>query len=325
MYRRDQQGIAMVTVLMVIVVLGLLGTSIVQMQTFEARQTLRQEQGVQAHFLARSGLEVAVQHLGEQASLVKEPGDLNLDPLEGSIPDVGTYNVVFNKLSSDDPSKTAIDIRSTGVIAGWSRVEEQISLTVSLERKAAGVDYATDIDWFVKSGANNVQKLRSSTASSPLQNLVPVVLGAGQKIMTVDTHYLQAPALQFRPEGWLEIGNRHALTIMSSFISFDTIIDLGKGEIVLNVLDPIKTEDGKKYGVVYFGNSVYQNNANSSFKGIAKGKYYLFEDGTTLKGTSLSKGQLKELSSTSDLNLFDFSDTSTSGSLVIGSSNYSGT
>ena len=52
---RDQQGFALVTVLMVVAVLMILGTSIMYVQALEMRQTLRQEQQVQAHYLARSG------------------------------------------------------------------------------------------------------------------------------------------------------------------------------------------------------------------------------------------------------------------------------
>jgi type II secretory pathway component PulK len=76
---RDQQGFALVTVLMVVAVLMILGTSILYVQALETRQTLRQEQQVQAHYLARSGLEVGHRHLKEECAEVPELGELDLD------------------------------------------------------------------------------------------------------------------------------------------------------------------------------------------------------------------------------------------------------
>ena len=308
---RDEQGFALITVLMVVVVLMILGTSILYTQTLEMRQTLRQEQQVQAHYLARSGLEVGLKYLEEQVAAVSDLNELAVDSLEHSFADIGSYKVDFalNQASS------GMDLLATGVVRGRTEVIEKIKLSVELKAVAAGVDYASDIDWYVKGKNNPAQELRTSSVLDPLKSDIPVILTQNNKISTSGTHHLRAPAMQFVPATkWVEIGNGHKLALISDFIRFDTDVSIHKGEIVLNVFAGVDTQGGQKQGIVYFGGTVYRNNAGDQPPGIRRGKYYLYGDGTIIRNNGNKNwtivGSLQELPDDDPrlLHVFDFSN-----------------
>lgn len=287
---RDQQGFAMVTVLMVVVVLLILGTSIVQMQTLEMSQSLKQEKNVQAHYLARTGLEVGVKFLEGESGKGKEFSELKLDtPLCGSIPDAGSYRVTFE--TATDPSDNyRIDILSTGIVDGRIDVEETIRLTVKVD-KVQPFDYASEIEWFQKDEDANVQKLAVSVL--PLTSDNPVILKAtSNKIMTDGNHFLEASAMKFGEMTELEIKNNNRLTLKSDFVSFHAKVNVA-GTLVLRVLNSVTTIDGVQYGIVYFGDRVYANSENKSYP-VLRG-YYLFSDGTLLKDQQII-GELRPLS-----------------------------
>lgn len=287
---RDQQGFAMVTVLMVVVVLLILGTSIVQMQTLEMSQSLKQEQNVQAHYLARTGLEVGLKFLEGESRKATEFSELELDtPLSGSIPDAGCYRVTF-ETAADPHDNYRIDILSTGIVGGRNDVGETIKLTIKID-KVQPYDYASEIDWFQKSGGNNVEKLKVSAL--PLTNENPVILkAASHKIMTDGNHSLQASAMKFGEMTELEVKNKETLTLKSDFVSFHTKVSVA-GSLVFRTLNSVTTIDGVQYGIVYFGDRVYANSENKSYP-ISRG-HYLFANGTLLEDQKIN-GELRPLS-----------------------------
>lgn len=281
---RDQHGFALVTVLMVVAVLMILGTSMMYVQALEMRQTLRQEQQVQAHYLARSGLEVGLKYLEEQSEKAKEFKDLKLDtPLSESIPGAGSYQVTFEAydVSSDGHS---VDILSTGTVFGRTRVEETIKLTVKVQ---SSVEYASEINWFQKDGEKNVHKF----IHEPSKRGNPVILkAASHKIMTDGDHFFEAPAMKFGEMERLEIKNKETLTLTSDVVLFDCKVSIA-GALVLKTRNPVTFNDAE-YGIVYFDDSVFTNNENKSFP-ISKG-YYLFSNGTRLEDEKIT-GVLKPL------------------------------
>ncbi|MGI6652322.1 MAG: hypothetical protein ACOX4Y_11285 [Limnochordia bacterium] len=135
------------------------------------------------------------------------------------------------------------------------------------------------------------------------------------KISTSGTHYLKAPAMQFIPTTkWVEIGNNHKLALISDFIRFDTDVTMHKADLVLNVFDGVEIEGSKKYGIIYFGGTVYRNNKGDIPEFITQGKYYLFEDGTVIRNNGNKdwtiEGDLQELREDDPrlLHVFDFSN-----------------
>lgn len=294
---RDQSGLALVTVLMVVVVLLLLGTALIQSNMLEVTQVQRQEQKTQSHYLARSGLEIGIQYLEQQLAKVKTFNELNLvNSLEDDLSDIGAYKVGFEKIDSIQ----SVRLTSTGVANGKPQIEEKIVLTVRVE-DSVSVDYASTINWFRKDTGEteNNQQLTHNFTTSPLKCDNPVILEVDHKMMTDKTHLFEAPAMQFyttRSDGLLEVSNKDSLTLVTDFVSFDTKIE-GKGELIL------RTIGGKKYGVVYFGDIMYENEKSPI---VTKG-YYLFEDGTTWEDGELKTGGLLPAPEDVTDRLFDFS------------------
>ena len=308
---RDQQGFALVTVIMVVAVLMILGTSIMYVQALEMRQTLRQEQQIQAHYLARSGLEVGLRHLEDRFVEVSSLDELEMNPLEHGLFDIGSYYVDFIV----DPAGHRVDLLATGTVQGHTEAVEKIKLTVGIKNIDVGINYASDIDWYIKGKNNPAQELRTSSELFPLASDIPVILTQDDKISTSGTHYLRAPAMQFIPTTkWVEIGNNHKLALISDFIRFDTDVSMQKSEIVLSVLDGVETQGSQKYGIVYFGGNVYRNNLGDRPHRIRKGKYYLYKDGTVIRNNGNEdwtiEGDLQELREDDPrlLHVFDFSN-----------------
>ena len=311
---RDQQGFALVTVIMVVAVLMILGTSIMYVQALEMRQTLRQEQQIQAHYLARSGLEVGLRHLEEQLAEVAGLDELEVSSLEHSFSGIGTYHVDY----AVDPHSKSVELLSTGTVPGRTEVVEKIKMAVGLTDVEAGINYASDIDWYVKGKNNPAQELRTSSELFPLASEIPVVLTQDDKISTSGTHYLKAPAMQFIPTTkWVEIGNNHKLALISDFIRFDTDVTMHKADLVLNVFNGVEIEGSKKYGIIYFGGTVYRNNKGDIPEFITQGKYYLFEDGTIIRNSGNGNWAInKDLQELKDddpgvLQAFDFTNADT--------------
>ena len=119
-----ERGLALPLVLIVMLVLFILGTVLLQYAITEAVQVSRSEKRMQAHYLARSGLETMAVHL------ISNPTDLN-DYIDetgtGSIPDSGGD---FSVLVTEE-ADGKITIESTGqVVDNGSVIEEVLSLTL---------------------------------------------------------------------------------------------------------------------------------------------------------------------------------------------------
>lgn len=316
---RDQQGVALVTVLMVVVVSLLLGTTLIQLSTFEISQVVKQEKRVQAHYLARSGLEIGIKDLGQRLSEVESIEALELETIKGAFTDIGSYQVDFA------PENSLVKITSKGTVAGRTPAEDVIVLDVQVKSSPGNVDLASAISWFQKDTGQleNTQKLRKSTPDKPLENNDrPVILDSGHKIMSDGKHYLRAPAMQFSAivDKEFEVKNKDVIHLQTDFVSFNTKINMS-GELSLKVFDSLYTEDGKKYGVVYFEDSVFTNNENKPVKGISKKTHYLFEDGTTWEDGELKKGGLVyPVPDYIIADLFNFSKIQIAGPLEIGKS-----
>jgi hypothetical protein len=158
------------------------------------------------------------------------------------------------------------------------------------------VDKALGIPWV---DGVSVAHIRNDTLP---KNTRPVLIEAKNHIKTSATHYLQAPAIQFRVQkepgsNGLTLGHAK-LYLTADFISFDSDVEMKNNAIVLDYLHGVTDEDGKEYGIVHFGGLVYKNSHQHAVKNLAK--YYLFEKGTELTADTIPQG-LKPLDENSDL------------------------
>jgi type II secretory pathway component PulK len=139
---RHDTGAALISVLMVVVVFLLLGTALLQWTAVEAIQVQRQEKQLQAHYLARSGLEVALSYVFEQVAQGFTVKDLKLSKLDGSLAEAGSYDVTFSR----DSEEGSVEINAKGYVTGPVTAEETIRCKVYLESLLGEADRAEKID-----------------------------------------------------------------------------------------------------------------------------------------------------------------------------------
>jgi hypothetical protein len=276
---RHDTGAALISVLMVVVVFLLLGTALLQWTAVEAIQVQRQEKQLQAHYLARSGLEVALSYVFEQVAQGVTVKDLRLSKLDGSLEEAGSYNVAFTR----DSEEGSVEIRATGYVTDPGRAEETIRCKVYLESLLGEADRAEKIDpaWasLHNSNSGNHLELKAAHADTPLVHTRPVLFEADNHITLHNNkndpendHNFRAPAMEFSSKK-LHIKNGSKLHLYTDYVAFKTKIDLqaNGAELVLNTYSD--HGDGS-YGVVYF---------SQTLPGVACAGYYRFENGTTWK------------------------------------------
>ncbi len=284
---RHDTGAALISVLMVVVVFLLLGTALLQWTAVEAIQVQRQEKQLQAHYLARSGLEVALSYVFEQVAQGFTVKDLKLSKLDGSLEEAGSYNVAFTR----DSEEGSVEIRATGYVTDPGRAEETIRCKVYLESLLGEADRAEKIDpaWASLHNSEKNEKhleLKPAHADTPLVHTRPVLFEADNQIITLHNnkndpekdHNFRAPAMEFssRNNKKLHFNNGSKLHLYTDYVAFKTKIDLqAHAELVLNTYSD--HGDGS-YGVVYF---------SQTLPGVDREGYYRFENGTTWKDRKL--------------------------------------
>jgi hypothetical protein len=287
-----EKGAALISVLMVVVVFLLLGTALLQWTAVEAIQVQRQERQLQAHYLARSGLDVALNYVFEQVAQGISVKDMKLSDLKYPVGGVGSYEVTFTKGSEKQES---VEIRVRGYLTGPVPVEETIKAYLELTT-------AEEIGWGEKRGKH----LDLRFPDKEYDGLVLFV--ADNQVVTINdnsygdkdrgyNHYFKAPAMVFS-SATLSIKNGSTLHLYTDFVAFGTEIKLlGKDNLLtLNVNTNPIIEDGVKYGVVYFARTL---------SGVDRPGYYKFRDGTTWEnGTLRTPGYLIPTSSTELLTFF---------------------
>lgn len=284
-----EKGAALISVLMVVVVFLLLGTALLQWTAVEAIQVQRQERQLQAHYLARSGLDVALNYVFEQVAQGISVKDMKLSDLKYPVGGVGSYEVTFTKGSEKQES---VEIRVRGYLTGPVPVEETIKAYLELPKTTT----AEEIGWGEKRGPH----LDLRFPDKEYDGLVSFV--ADNQVVTINNnrygdkdrgynHYFKAPAMVFSSDT-LSIENGSTLHLYTDFVAFRTKIKLLGSDnlLTLNVNTNPIIEDGVKYGVVYFAKTL---------SGVDRPGYYKFRDGTTWEnGTLRTPGYLIPTSST---------------------------
>ena len=250
-----EKGAALISVLMVVVVFLLLGTALLQWTAVEAIQVQRQERQLQAHYLARSGLDVALNYVFEQVAQGISVKDMKLSDLKYPVGGVGSYEVTFTKGSEEQES---VEIRVRGYLTGPVPVEETIKAYLELPKTAR----AEDIGWGIKRAPH----LDLRFADEEYDGLVSFV--ADNQVVTINNnrygdkdrgynHYFKAPAMMFSSDT-LSIENGSTLHLYTDFVAFRTKTKLLGSDnlLTLNVNTNPIIEDGVKYGVVYFAKTL---------------------------------------------------------------------
>lgn len=279
---RHDTGAALISVLMVVVVFLLLGTALLQWTAVEAIQVQRQEKQLQAHYLARSGLEVALSYVFEQVAQGVTVKDLRLSKLDGSLAEAGSYEVTFSR----DAQEGSVEINAKGYVAGPVTAEETIRCTAYLDSPLGRAAKAEELSprWGIPSRQH--LNLVAAGKDNPLVHDGTVLFKANNQIFTElkDVHYFKADAMEFssgKPgkPGKLHFMNESELHLYTDFVVFKTKVELHTHSLLtLNVYKNPIIEDNVKYGVVYF--------SDDAFRGDPKG-YFKFKDGITWQNGKL--------------------------------------
>jgi hypothetical protein len=260
---------------MVVVVFLLLGTALLQWTAVEAIQVQRQEKQLQAHYLARSGLEVALSYVFEQVAQGVTVKDLRLSKLDGSLEEAGSYNVAFTR----DSEEGSVEIRATGYVTDPGRAEETIRCKVYLESLLGEADRAEKIGWASLHNSEKHLELKPAHADTPLVHTRPVLFEADNQIKLEGVHYFKADAMEFSSDNMLHFMNYSELHLYTDFVVFKTEVKLHNHSLLtLNVYKNPIIEGNVKYGVVYF--------SDDAFRGDLKG-YFKFKDGITWQNGKL--------------------------------------
>jgi hypothetical protein len=241
----------------------------------EAIQVQRQEKQLQAHYLARSGLEVALNYVFEQVAQGESVDKLKLNKLNGSLAEAGSYEVTFSR----DAKERSVEINAKGYVAGPVTAEETIRCTAYLDsplRRAA--KKAEEIPWGDLSGQH--LNLDPAGEDNPLVHDGTVLFEATNqiKLELEGVHYFKADAMEFSSKQ-LHFMNKSELHLYTDFVVFKTKVKLHNDSLLtLNVYKNPIIEDNVKYGVVYF--------SDDAFGGDPKG-YFKFKNGITWENGKL--------------------------------------
>ena len=272
---RNETGIALISVLMVVVVFLLLGMALFQWTAVEALQVQRQEKQLQAYYLARSGLEAALNYVFEQVAQGVSVDKLKLNKLNGSLAEAGSYEVTFSR----DAEEGSVEINAKGYVAGPVTAEETIRCTAYLDSPLGRADKAEAIGWGSLSGQH--LNLVAAGKDNPLVHDGTVLFKANNQIFTElkDVHYFKADAMEFSSGNKLHFMNESELHLYTDFVVFKTEVELHNHSLLtLNVYKNPIIEGNVKYGVVYF--------SDDAFRGDPKG-YFKFKDGITWQNGKL--------------------------------------
>ena len=129
--RMDNRGAAFPLIIMVFVILTVLGVSLLQMSLGDARQAVWQNNKIQAHYLARSGVHKGIQMLETRlaaspafnGTIIQLAAELQASVTNPyTIPDVGTFNITFTEGTYSSEIKITAVAETVGQIPGKATV-----------------------------------------------------------------------------------------------------------------------------------------------------------------------------------------------------------
>lgn len=132
MVLRNNKGITMAIVIMVMLVLFLIGTAFISVSAYQTTQSVNQDKGMNAHYLARAGAEAALEAWLDAPTALKPSG--TLDPVylsstneftNVSAGNKGQFEVTISQDASD-PDKTLIT-----AIGTVGTIQKKVSVTIN--------------------------------------------------------------------------------------------------------------------------------------------------------------------------------------------------
>lgn len=344
---KKKKGLALITVVVVMLVLSILGLSLLGVSLAEAKHAEWEDKRIQAHYIGRSGVYVGIKML--DAKLASENitnintfvTQLNsyvatLDSSTFKVGDKGTFTLKYEVFESG-----RLKIRCVGTVNGNPNMSETVTYAVEMIPSMSMLDNP-DV-WI--SGINLRHNINRSTnflgkgvmlSSKPIQS----PMGGGA---SADSTF-QASVIYFKNNNGIsfkQITNSVDITFDSEILYFESGVQLNKtGDDVFLAISPetikyrmefsgvlpiycppvgvtpqivgfedygrykafigtetkdlhstyeMNFEDGKNYGVVYFGDAVVvkEKNKDTPITNVNRG-YYYFKNGVNLRSLTPS-------------------------------------
>ncbi|WP_028309458.1 DUF7305 domain-containing protein [Desulfitibacter alkalitolerans] len=126
MFKKNEEGIAMIAAILAVLVLTILGFSLWNYSMAETIQTQREEMRMQAYYIARSGAESVANHLVNQpmGPLKEEIDDAYPNSVTSSVVDMGNGSFIITATKLDS---TSVLIESVGTV---ENVTQKVSITL---------------------------------------------------------------------------------------------------------------------------------------------------------------------------------------------------
>jgi len=313
------KGIVLPIVLIIMLILSILGMAILNRSSFDNKAEKVSEDKMQAHYLARSGLEVGKKIINNSTLSYSNQnfyfyGDLNNDA------SVANWTLKMGALTTADENHPIVvksvlvsdnDYKMTAKGTYRGQVDTIVyNFTVGASSSATLTNVpgnaldasSTEVGW-VQSANGKI--IHDGTET------VPVSFYGNNKVITLESRSatLEAPALYFTDtDTSLEVTNNSDLTLKTNFVSFagDVLLSGNKlGQLILNINSTtpstlngsaIGGNNGKIYGLIYFHKKVLYKTTDS---GLAAG-YYYFQNDIDLQTAIASAASAKLLIPISD-------------------------
>ena len=275
---KDERGIALPVVLMVMIVLSVLGTALWQYSTADTVQVTVDEKKMQAYYLARAGAEATAQYIrnnpSSAATLINDP---KTDPMYMSDGTNDYGNGTYEVDVTGDPNN--VKIESTGTV---NDVKQTVVITLTptggVPTTPSNARSATDLDWL-----NGQSHVINHGTHEPVVFPVSYLAGNLQDYLKVNQDAeFEASSMYF--ERYVQI-NSCTLTLHADEIIFRDDVELNTqghnySSLYLDISDhgtdgadiaELGGISGTTYGKVYFIGGIKYDNGTVV---LSPGAYY---------------------------------------------------
>lgn len=294
---RSEKGAALPIVLIVMLVLIILASALLNVSMANVRQSIHENNRLQAYNLARSGIELAVRKLEVETETNIYTDIAELEPMmtafsTSTITDLPNASFSVSFVTSGYTVEETVKIDGTGTYNG---VTETASLILDVSSPYLNPKNWINNGWIVNDGL--FSKDDAFIVFRTKKNIGHAVKKVGNT--SAPTTFI-AESLHFMDTAEsvsLEVVSNRPFTLEANLITFITQIcipDNGSGELYLNVLyggqgllgpDGLPLKPG--YGVVYLPGGIVKRNG-SNYTQIFAGGYYYYNGNTNIAGQSLN-------------------------------------
>ncbi|MEW5922009.1 MAG: pilus assembly PilX N-terminal domain-containing protein [Bacillota bacterium] len=296
---KNEKGLALPLVLIVMLILTLLGTALWHYSTSEAMQVSQYEKRLQAHYLARSGAESLAAWINDH--IAAQPEKVAALLAKSSLP-VSLGNGTF--AVSLEGTLNHITVKATGKVGN---VEETVTIILNFTSSAlpdpgnvasifpedfdfengwkSGTDQVGGTGW-VKSSTGHIKG--GNNASSPEDPVIfPEEIAVEHQENQITYDFFAYYMLFENTSKSLYIKNGNTLRLHADILVFMGPVELRQAggnyaELSLHVHPGYGVEiDGQLYGKVFFYGDVINN---SGYVIIPRGAYY-YRDNTIIRST----------------------------------------